>query len=143
MIKETGPWKRNTMLLKLFAAFTLIPMLELYLLIEVGAVIGPLCTVLLVVATGFVGAFLARMQGIQTMARVRSSLAQGTMPAEDLMDALLIFVAGVLLITPGFLTDITGLLILFHPSRSRIKYFLKKKFSQWIQEQNIHFDIHQ
>jgi UPF0716 protein FxsA len=68
------------MLLKLFLAFTLIPIIELYLLIEVGTIIGTLNTVILVIATGFAGAWLARLQGMQTMIRVRSSLQQGIMP---------------------------------------------------------------
>ncbi len=99
------------MLLKLFLAFTLIPFAEIYLLIKVGAVIGAFNTVALVILTGFIGAYLARMQGMQTMFRVRSSLQQGNMPAEDLIDALLIFVAGIVLLTPGFLTDAGGLIL--------------------------------
>ena len=88
------------MLLKLFLAFTLVPVIELYLLIKVGAVICSFNTVLIVIITGFVGASLARMQGLQTMTRVQNSLRQGIMPAEDLIDALIILVAGIVLLTP-------------------------------------------
>jgi UPF0716 protein FxsA len=126
------------MLLKLFLAFTLIPIIELYLLIEVGTIIGALNTVILVIATGFAGAWLARLQGMQTMIRVRSSLQQGIMPTEELMDALLIFVAGIVLLTPGFITDAAGLLLLIPETRSHIKRFLRYKFDRWIQSQNIH-----
>ncbi len=97
------------MLLKLFLAFTLVPVLELYLLIKIGAVIGALNTLVLVILTGFAGAYLARMQGMQTMRRVRSQLQQGIMPAEDLIDAMIIFVAGIVLLTPGFLTEVFDL----------------------------------
>jgi UPF0716 protein FxsA len=126
------------MLLKLFLAFTLIPIIELYLLIEVGTIIGTLNTVILVIATGFAGAWLARLQGMQTMIRVRSSLQQGIMPTEELMDALLIFMAGIVLLTPGFITDAAGLLLLIPETRSHFKRFLRYKFDRWIQNQNIH-----
>ena len=127
------------MLIKLFLAFTLIPLLELYLLIEVGLIIGAPITLALVVLTGCAGAYLARMQGMQTMYRVRTSMAQGITPTEDLIDALLIFMAGVVLLTPGFITDALGLLILVPVTRNPIKGFLKLKFKQWIQNQDIHF----
>ena len=126
------------MLLKLFLAFTLIPIIELYLLIEVGTIIGTLNTVIVVIATGFAGAWLARLQGMQTMIRVRSSLQQGIMPTEELMDALLIFMAGIVLLTPGFITDAAGLLLLIPETRNHFKRFLRYKFDRWIQNQNIH-----
>ena len=130
------------MLFKLFLAFTLIPFLELYLLIEVGTVIGPLNTVALVILTGFAGAYLARMQGLQTMLRVRSSLQQGIMPKEDLVDALLIFVAGIVLLTPGFITDTAGLLVLFPATRGPVKRFIKDRFNKWIENHDIHFNMY-
>jgi UPF0716 protein FxsA len=128
------------MLLKLFLAFTLLPILEIYLLMEVGSAIGTLQTVLLVIASGFAGAYLARMQGLYTMYRVRTSLQQGIMPTEDLLDALIILVAGVVLLTPGFITDAFGLLLLIPESRNRFKVFLRKKFEQHIDNGTIHID---
>ena len=125
------------MLLKLFLAFTLVPVLELYLLIKIGAIIGALNTLVLVIITGFAGAYLARMQGMQTMRRVRSQLQQGIMPAEDLIDAVIIFVAGIVLLTPGFLTDIAGLLLLFPASRFHFKRWLRQKFDQLMQNSNV------
>ena len=130
------------MLLKLFLVFTIIPFLELYLLIEVGMLIGPVSTLALVVLTGFSGAYLARIQGMQTMFRVRSSLQQGIMPTEDLIDALLIFIAGIVLLTPGFLTDIAGLLVLFPVTRIYIKRFMREKFNKWLKNQDIHFGMY-
>ncbi|MEA2059420.1 MAG: FxsA family protein [Thermodesulfobacteriota bacterium] len=118
------------MLLKLFLCFTLIPVIELYLLIKIGAVIGGFNAILIVIATGFFGAWLARMEGIQTMLRVRSSLEQGIMPADDLVDALIILIAGIILITPGFLTDAGGLLLLWPVTRKQFKTILTKKFNE-------------
>jgi UPF0716 protein FxsA len=125
------------MFIKLFLAFTLIPAVEIYLLIEIGSYFGALNTIILVIATGFAGAYLARLQGLQTMLRVRASLEQGIMPTEDLVDALIIFAAGIVLLTPGFLTDLTGLLLLFPPTRAYFKRFMKLKFEQWVGNQNI------
>lgn len=125
------------MLFRLFLAFTLIPVAEIYLLIKVGAVAGAFNTVLLVVLTGFSGAYLARLQGMQTLLRVRASLQQGLMPADDLMDALLIFIAGIVLLTPGFITDAAGLLILFPQTRRIFKQFAKLRLERWIKTQNM------
>ena len=125
------------MLLKLFLAFTLIPVIEIYLFIKIGGSIGAFNTVALVIITGFAGAYLARMQGMQTMFRVQTSLQQGIIPKEELIDALLIFVAGIVLLTPGFLTDAFGLLLLYPDTRNHFKRFLKRQFDRWVQNQNI------
>ena len=74
---------------------------------------------------------------MQTMFRVRTSLQQGIIPGEDLIDALLIFIAGIVLLTPGFLTDAFGLLLLYPVTRDQFKRFLKQKFDQWAQNSNI------
>jgi UPF0716 protein FxsA len=121
-----------SMLFKLFLAFTLVPVIEIYLLIKVGGHIGAFKTVLLVIATGFAGAYLARLQGMQTMLRVRSSLEQGRMPAEELLDAVLIFAAGLVLLTPGFLTDAMGLLLLFPETRRYVKRYVKHRLAPYI-----------
>lgn len=118
------------MLLKLFLCFTLIPVIELYLLISLGTVIGGFNTVLLVILTGFAGAWLARMEGINTMFKVRQNLNQGIMPAEELIDALIILIAGLVLITPGLMTDTMGLLLLWPYTRNKFKRLLRKKFDE-------------
>ncbi len=118
------------MLLKLFLCFTLIPVIELYLLINLGTIIGGFNTVLLVILTGFAGAWLARMEGINTMFKVQQSLNQGIMPAEELIDALIILIAGLVLITPGLLTDVFGLLLLWPYSRNWFKRLLRRKLDE-------------
>ena len=125
------------MLLKLFLAFTIIPVLELYILIKVGSYLGALNTIMVVIVTGFVGAYLARLQGFQTMNRVRESLNRGEMPTEGLIDALLILLAGIVLLTPGFLTDIAGLLILLPQTRNRFKGWLMWKLENWINNNRV------
>ncbi len=125
------------MLLKLFLCFTLIPVLELYLLIKVGTVLGGVNTILLVIISGFLGAWLARLEGMNTLVKLRANLQQGLMPAEELLDAVIIFIAGVVLITPGFITDILGLLLLWPVTRNRLKRFLRKKFDELNLQGNI------
>lgn len=127
------------MLLKLFLAFTLIPVAEIYILIKIGTVIGALNTVILVIVTALVGAFLAKLQGLETMLRMRSNLRQGIIPAEELLDAFLIMVAGIVLLTPGFLTDIAGLLLLLPQSRRWFKRVLRWKFEEFVRRQEVHF----
>ena len=115
------------MLLKLFLAFTIIPIIEIYLLIEIGSMFGALTAVTLVILTGFLGAFLARMQGIQTLYRIQESLREGRMPSGELLDALLIVISGLVLLTPGFLTDSVGFLLLIPLTRNSIKYWLRRQ----------------
>ena len=115
------------MLLKLFLAFTIIPIIEIYLLIEIGSIFGALTAVILVILTGFLGAFLARMQGLQTLFRIQGCLREGRMPSGELMDALLIIIAGLVLLTPGFLTDSVGFLLLIPATRNSIKYWLRRQ----------------
>ncbi|OGR20103.1 MAG: membrane protein FxsA [Desulfobacula sp. RIFOXYA12_FULL_46_16] len=125
------------MLLKLFLCFTLIPVVELYLLIKVGTVLGGINTILLVIISGFLGAWLARLEGMNTLVKLRANLQQGLMPAEELLDAVIIFIAGVVLITPGFITDVLGLLLLWPVTRNRLKRFLRKKFDELYLQGNI------
>ena len=125
------------MLIKLFLAFTIIPFIEIYILIEIGSYLGAFSTVMIVILTGFFGALLARFQGIQTMLKVRESLSRGEMPAEELLDALMILLAGIVLLTPGFLTDLSGLLILIPGTRLILKRWLRKKFDEWINKNRI------
>ena len=115
------------MLLKLFLAFTIIPIIEIYLLIEIGSIFGALTAVTLVILTGFLGAFLARMQGLQTLYRIQDSLSEGRMPSGELLDALLIVIAGLVLLTPGFLTDTAGFLLLIPATRNTIKHWLRRQ----------------
>ena len=115
------------MLLKLFLAFTIIPIIEIYLLIEIGSIFGALTAVTLVILTGFFGAFLARMQGLKTFYRIQGSLRDGRMPSGELLDALLIVIAGLVLLTPGFLTDSAGFLLLIPATRNSIKYWLQRQ----------------
>ena len=114
-------------MLKFFIAFTIIPIIEIYLLIEIGSFFGVLTAVTLVILTGFLGAFMARMQGLQTLFRIQKNLREGRMPSGELLDALLIVIAGLVLLTPGFLTDSAGFLLLIPTTRNSIISWLQRQ----------------
>ena len=119
------------MLFRLFLFFTLIPMAELYILIHIGGIIGGFNTIILVIITGFIGAYLARMEGLNTMIKVRRSLDQGHMPAEELLDAFIILVAGLVLITPGLLTDTQAFCFYGPPHETNLNAFYAKNLTRW------------
>ena len=127
------------MFLKLFLAFTLIPAAEIYVFIKIGGFIGALNTVLIIIITGILGAYLARLEGMRTLYKIRENLHQGIMPAEELIDALIILSSGIMLLTPGFLTDIAGLMLLVPQTRFYVKRWLKKKFDRWHNTHEVHF----
>lgn len=108
--------------------FTLLPALELAILIKVGAHIGAINTMMIIVVTGVTGAYLARFQGFLVLNKIQTSLNQGIMPSSDLMDGLMILVGGIVLLTPGFVTDILGLFLLIPFTRNLIKFLVKNKF---------------
>ncbi|MFP4165182.1 MAG: FxsA family protein [Chitinispirillaceae bacterium] len=128
------------MLLRLIILFTVFPLIELFLLIQIGRVIGALNTVLIVIATAALGAALAKREGLVTLSKIKLNLSRGIMPAEELFDGLLILIASVVLITPGLITDACGFLLLIRPSRRFFKKLLKKKFKDWIDHG--HTEIH-
>ena len=100
-----------------FLLFLFVPALEIYLLIQVGSVIGALWTVLLVILTAIIGASQVQRQGLQTVSRIQSQLHSGGMPAVEIAEGFCLFMAGALLITPGFFTDSIGFALLVPPLR--------------------------
>ena len=110
----------------LILLFTLVPVGELVLLLRVGEHIGVGNTVFLVVLTGVIGAALAKMQGLLTMQRIQDNLGRGVMPAEEMFDGAMILCGGVLLLTPGFVTDVLGLSFLIPFTRNLYKKIIKK-----------------
>ncbi len=127
------------MFLRLFALFTLLPLAELYILIKIGVSIGALPTVLLVIGTGALGAWLARTQGFVVWMRIQDEMNVGRFPADDMLDGLLIFFAGAVLITPGIITDILGFLILLPPTRRGIRNWVKRKLKKMSETGSVSF----
>ncbi len=106
---------------RLLLLFTILPLLELWLLLELGRLLGLLATVAVVLITGAVGATVARHQGLATLQRARRALADGRVPATEAVDGLLILLAGALLVTPGLLTDASGLVLLVPQARAVVR----------------------
>lgn len=105
--------------------FLIIPIIEVYLLIEVGSRIGALWTILLVITTATIGVNLLRQQGISTLMRANQAMSQGQVPAMEMMEGLFLAVGGALLITPGFFTDVMGFTCLLpFTRRALIQYLL-------------------
>jgi UPF0716 protein FxsA len=109
--------------------FLVVPITEIYLLIKVGSYVGVLPTVALVVLTAFIGAFLLRNQGLQTYLRFNQSLSEGRLPANELLEGVVLLVGGGLLLTPGFITDLIGFFCLLPITRRPIVTFIVNRFN--------------
>ncbi len=121
----------------LFPIFVVVTLAEIYVLVTVGQTIGGLSTVLLVIITAFIGSRLLKQQGWSTMAKAQQSIAEGRTPALEMFEGVVILVSGILLLTPGFITDILGLLGLMPWSRSYfINHFLEKNAERVFSKKN-------
>ncbi len=114
------------MLIKLILIFTIVPFMELLLLIELGSNIGTLNTIMVVVVTGIVGAFMARMAGLSVLFKIQENLRAGIFPKDEIFDGILILIGGAFLLTPGLLTDAVGFLFLLPLGRESVKRWLKE-----------------
>ncbi|HOY10547.1 MAG TPA: membrane protein FxsA [Candidatus Omnitrophota bacterium] len=117
------------MLSYLMALFIIVPTVELYLLIKVGGAIGAANTIFLIIATGALGAALARAQGFAVLRRIQDSLNEGRMPTDDMVNGVMILVGGILLLTPGIITDALGFLLLIPATRDIIKALIHRHFN--------------
>ena len=109
------------------ALFILTPLIEIYLFIKVGAQIGALTTVLLCVVTAVIGMALLRHQGLSTLNKVQSQMQHGELPAIGMIEGMMLFFAGALLLTPGFFTDAIGFILLIPPLRKAIALWLLER----------------
>lgn len=116
---------------RLFLLFTVVPLVELYLLISIGRLLGPGPTIALVLITGALGAWFARLEGARVIRRWQEAMARQQLPKDGVIDGFLIFIGGVMLITPGILTDIAGLSMVMPPSRRLIAGFVRR----WVERQ--------
>jgi UPF0716 protein FxsA len=117
---------------RLFLLFTVVPLVELYLLIAVGRVLGPMATIGLVLVTGAVGAWFARLEGARVIRRWQEAIARQQIPKDGVIDGFLIFIGGLMLITPGILTDVAGLSMVMPPTRRVIAGFVRRWFERQI-----------
>lgn len=117
--------------------FTLVPLIELALLIKVGEYVGVIPTIFLVASTGILGVSLARSQGYQVIKRIKTNLNQGNMPADDLIGGFLIFIGGTMLLTPGLLTDLTGFSLILPVTRNFYSRLIKTRLMKYLEKADI------
>ena len=117
---------------RLFLLFTVVPLVELYLLIAIGRMLGPIPTIALVLLTGALGAWFARLEGARVIRRWQEAMARQQIPKDGVIDGFLIFIGGVMLITPGILTDIAGLSMVVPPTRRLIADAVRRWFERQI-----------
>lgn len=130
------------MFTRLLLLFTIVPLIEIYVLIKLGQHIGALDTIMLVLLTGIFGAWMARSQGLLVLKKIQADLQNGQLPADSLTDGLIILIGGVLLITPGIITDCAGLLLLFPQTRKAFKKIITLQFKKYISKNNVYTNIH-
>jgi len=113
----------------LFVLFIVVPIAELYVLIQIGQSIGVLPTIAILIADSVLGAALMRSQGRAAWLRFNAALAEGRVPGREVIDGALVIFGGALLLTPGFLSDILGLILLLPPTRAIVRQVLVKRFA--------------
>lgn len=114
------------MIFYLFLFFSIIPVVEIAILIKIGSYIGVTKTIIVVILTAVIGAYLVKREGLSVIGKLRKKIQEGKMPGEELFDGVMILIAGALLLTPGFTTDVVGFLLVFPASRQLIKQVVKQ-----------------
>jgi UPF0716 protein FxsA len=120
-------------LLALVAIFIVVPLVELYVILKVGDAIGAVWTILLLAADSVLGSLLLRSQGRSVWRRFNDALAVGRMPHREVMDGVLVIFGGAFLITPGFLTDVVGLILLIPPTRALVRRALVRRLGRRVE----------
>jgi UPF0716 protein FxsA len=124
---------------KLLILFVIVPVTELYILIEVGKKIGSLTTIGIIILTGIIGAYLVKGQGFMILKKIQNDLNEEIMPGDSLIQGAIILTGGILLLTPGFVTDIIGFIFLIPVSRRVVKKYLLKWLKGKIKEGNFYY----
>ena len=126
------------MIFKLFLLFTLVPIIELMILIDLGSSIGLAPTLGVVILTGALGAWAARTQGFYVVSRIQAEMAGGKLPGAEMVEGAMVLVGGVLLLTPGLLTDAAGFALMVPAVRAVVRGWLMKKFEKMIEQGSVH-----
>lgn len=124
---------------KLLILFVIVPVTELYILIEVGKKIGGLTTIGIIILTGIIGAYLVKGQGFMILKKIQSDLNEGIIPGDSLIQGAIILAGGIFLLTPGFVTDIIGFIFLIPVSRRVVKKYLLKWLKRKTKEGNFYY----
>jgi len=125
---------------KLLILLIVVPVVELYILIEIGQQIGAFTTIGIIVLTGIVGAYLVKNQGFMVLKKIQYDLNQNILPGDSLLQGIIILAGGIFLLTPGFITDIIGFIFLIPISREIVKKYLLIWLKRKIDSGNINID---
>jgi len=123
--------------MRLALLFIGLPLLELYILIKIGSYLGAFQTIALIIFSGVLGLLLARLEGLRTLHQIRQNLSQGILPAEEMLDSVLIFAGGVLFVVPGVITDFAALVLLIPFTRTIFKRWLRRRFDPPVEPGNV------
>jgi UPF0716 protein FxsA len=123
--------------MRLALLFIGLPLLELYILIKIGSYLGAFQTIALIIFSGVLGLLLARLEGLRTLHQIRQNLSQGILPAEEMLDSVLIFAGGVLFVVPGVITDFAALVLLIPFTRTIFKRWLRRRFDRAVAKGNL------
>jgi UPF0716 protein FxsA len=123
--------------MRLALLFIGLPLLELYILIKIGSHLGAFPTIALIIFSGLLGFLLARFEGLRTLHQIRQNLSQGIVPAEEMLDSVLIFAGGVLFVIPGVITDVAALVLLIPFTRTIFKRWLRRRFDRMVERGNV------
>jgi UPF0716 protein FxsA len=129
------------MFLYLFLIFIVTPLIELYILIEVGSAIGALPTILIIIATAALGGILMKYQGVQLVKQTQREMAQGHLPQQAALEGALIFIGGIILFLPGLVTDVIGLLLLLPPVRAKVAKLWLIRGAKRYASQQYHYTV--
>ena len=122
---------------QLLLIFITIPIIEIAVLLKLDNAIGLGQTIFLIFVTGIIGAWLVRQQGISIIFQIRKELTNGKIPAKQMIDGVMVLIAGAVLITPGLITDIVGFLLLIPYTRNFIRKWIRIKFEKYINSTHI------
>jgi UPF0716 protein FxsA len=123
--------------MRLALLFIGLPLLELYILIKIGSYLGAFQTIALIIFSGVLGLLLARLEGLRTLHQIRQNLSQGILPAEEMLDSVLIFAGGVLFVVPGVITDFAALVLLIPFTRTIFKRWLRRRVDRAVERGNV------
>ena len=129
------------MIFKLFLLFTIVPVAELALLIKVGQYLGVVDTILIVLVTAMIGSVLVKLEGLSVLLAIRERMAEGRIPGNELLEGVMILVAGALLLTPGLLTDAVGALLVIPPTRRVIREIIRKYLKKKMKNATVDFRV--
>jgi len=122
----------------LLFVFIVVPALEIGLFIMAGKTIGALATISLIIVTGILGAYLAKQQGLGVLRKMQEQVRYGYPPGEAIVEGVCVLFGGLLLLSPGFITDIAGLLLILPFTRKLIKPYLLKAFKSWVSRKQVY-----